>query len=156
MKDLLLDIHQTKEQQPHLQGVPAEAQKKFLQRYQQIIKEGEEEVPFLMKEEISSKKRGKVPHTKERNLLDRFKVHESEILRFMTDPKVPFTNNRAENDIRMTKVHQKISGCFKSLKGAFMFCRIRSYLLTCQKNGISPAAALDMLFQGGLPQFCLA
>ena len=65
---------------------------------------------------------------------------------------VPFTNNRGENDIRMTKVQQKISGCFKSMEGAKIFCRIRSYLLTAQKHGISPSTALQTLFNGKLPE----
>ena len=64
---------------------------------------------------------------------------------------VPFTNNQGENDIRMTKVQQKISGCFKSMEGAKIFCRVRSYLLTAQKHGITPADALKSLFNGELP-----
>ena len=67
---------------------------------------------------------------------------------------MPFTNNPGENDVRMTKVQQKISGCFRSNDGAKIFCRIRGYLLTCQKNNISATNALDMLFQGQFPDFC--
>ena len=62
-------------------------------------------------------------------------------------------DNTAENDIRMTKVQQKISGCFRSMEGAYIFCRVRSYILTCQKNGVSATESLDILFQGKLPDF---
>jgi transposase len=57
-------------------------------------------------------------------------------------PRVTFTNNQGENDIRMTKLLQKISGCFRSQEGADNFCRIRSYLSTCRKSQVSAAQAL--------------
>ena len=74
----------------------------------------------------------------------------------------PFTNNLAENDLRMTKVQQKISacalhadrsGCFRSLEGAKIFCRIRSYLSTCRKQEVNLSRALQMVFRGELPDF---
>ena len=71
----------------------------------------------------------------------------------MSDTDVPFTNNQGENDIRMTKVHQKISGCFRSQDGADIFCRVRSYLSTCAKNNVSASEALNLLFDGKLPDF---
>jgi len=71
----------------------------------------------------------------------------------MEDPNVPFINNLGENDIRITKAQQKISGCFRSLEGAKIFCRIRSYLSTCQKHDIRMSEALELLFQGRLPDF---
>jgi transposase len=91
--------------------------------------------------------------TKSRNLLERLRKFETETLRFLEDVTVPFTNNRGENDIRMTKVQQKISGCFRSIDGARVFCRIRSYLSTCRKNGIAPSEALRLLFDGKSPSF---
>ena len=77
---------------------------------------------------------------------------ETETLRFMTDPLAPFTNNQGENDLRMTKVQQKISGCFRSFEGAQIFCRNRSYIPTCAKHGIQPTEALQLLFEGRLPE----
>ena len=71
----------------------------------------------------------------------------------MHNPLVPFTNNAGENDLRMIKVQQKISGCFRSMEGAYMFCRIRSYILTCQKHDLKITDALDLLFQGKMPDF---
>ncbi len=71
----------------------------------------------------------------------------------MEDVDVPFTNNLAENNIRMTKVQQKISGCFRSMEGAYIFCRIRSYISTCRKHGMAVTTALKMLFKGEMPDF---
>ena len=71
----------------------------------------------------------------------------------MTDPDVPFTNNLGENDIRMTKVQQKISGCFRSMDGARIFCRVRGYLVSCRKHGVDPSEAMTLLFNDLLPEF---
>jgi len=100
-------------------------------------------------------KRGRIKRSKARNLLERLIDFEEDVLRFMTNVCVPFTNNAAENSIRMTKVQQKISGCFRSTDGAKIFCRVRGYLATCRKQGVSATLAMTLVFEGKLPEFTL-
>lgn len=128
---------------------------KYRIRYRAILTAGDLESPAPQVTEGSPKKRGRIKKAKHRNLLERLRNFENDVLRFMEDDFVPFTNNIAENALRMIKVQQKISGCFRSMEGAKIFCRIRSYLVTCQKHGISPTDALNTLFEGKLPDFCL-
>jgi transposase len=97
-------------------------------------------------------KRGRLKRTKSRSLLERLRQFEDDVLRFMVVPEVPFTNNLGENDIRMTKVQQKISGCFRSMEGAETFCQIRGYLSTCRKQQVSASEALKALYDGKLPE----
>lgn len=125
-------------------------QKKCQRRYRAILSNGKKECPLNPK---IPGKRGRTAQSKSRNLLDRLERHQEDVLRFMKVVIVPFTNNLAERDIRMTKVHQKISGCFRSSQGAKIFCRIRSYLSTARKNSITSAHALTLLFDGETPNF---
>ncbi|MBC8301620.1 MAG: IS66 family transposase [Pelagibacterales bacterium] len=122
----------------------------YREKYRNILKDGNIECPKAKK--IEGKK-GRVKQTKARNLLERLIDFEDDVLRFMENELVSFTNNLAENDLRMTKVQQKISGCFRSFEGAYIFCRIRGYLSTCRKHGLSPTDALRMLFERNLPDF---
>ncbi|OED43777.1 hypothetical protein AB833_03085 [Chromatiales bacterium (ex Bugula neritina AB1)] len=69
----------------------------------------------------------------------------------MTRWDIPYTNNQAENDLRMFKVQQKISGCFRSFSGAEIFCRNRSYISTCRKQGLSATDAIRMALVGQIP-----
>lgn len=150
MKTLLEDINRATNDAGGMLG--AGESEKYRQRYRAILQNAEAESP--PPDETNRKgKRGRVKRTKARNLLERLRKYEDDVLRFMDNKNVPFTNNLAENDIRMTKVQQKISGCFRSLDGARIFCRIRSYLSTCRKQGVNLSQALKMLFRGELPDF---
>lgn len=93
-------------------------------------------------------KRGRVKKTKARNLAERFDQQRSKILAFVDDFSVPFDNNLAERDIRMVKVQQKISGCFRSWSGAHAACCLRSYLSTMIKQGHAAFDLLTALFAG--------
>lgn len=124
----------------------------YRQKYQNLLEKAQKECP-PPDESQRKKKRGRLKRSKARNLLERLMDYENETLRFMDDKIVPFTNNQGEKDIRMTKVQQKISGCFRSMKGAAIFCRVRSYLSTCKKHGVRASEALRLLFEGKLPEF---
>ncbi|MCL4728700.1 MAG: IS66 family transposase [Candidatus Kuenenia stuttgartiensis] len=150
MKALLKEINRATSDAGGMLGT--DESEKYRQRYRKILQNAEAESP--PPDETNRKgKRGRVKRTKARNLLERLRTYEGDVLRFMDNKNVPFTNNLAENDIRMTKVQQKISGCFRSLEGAKIFCRIRSYLSTCRKQGVNLSRALQMLFRGELPDF---
>lgn len=116
---------------------------KYRDQYQQIIQKGFDLNPFKPPEKKSKGRYAKPPP---RNLLNRLNDYKEDVLRFFTDFKVPFDNNFSERDIRMMKVKQKISGGFRSLKGAKYFARIRSYIMTARKQNVNPLQALTNLF----------
>ena len=117
---------------------------KFRKKYRKVLASANQECKKVENSRAQSKSR---------NLLERLMNFENETLLFMENIDVSFTNNAAENDQRMTKVQQKISGCFRSMDGAKIFCRIRAYLITCRKQGLSSSDALKLLFEGKQPTF---
>ena len=132
--------------------LPPDEAKRWRRRYRRLLKKADSECP-PPDESQRKGKRGRLKRSKARNLLERLRNFEHDVLRFMEVENVPFTNNQGENDLRMTKVQQKISGCFRSMQGAKIFCRVRSYLSTCRKRGITATQALTLLFQGKNPDF---
>jgi len=116
--------------------------------YDAIVLNGLSETP--LPEPQLPGKRGRPKRTKARNLVERFAKHKATMLRFTYDFKVPFDNNLAERDIRMMKVQQKVSGCFRSQAGAEQFCRLRSYTSTIRKQGLSVWQALGSLFSDSI------
>jgi transposase len=130
LSQLLLDMNEfskTRRVAPTAQDIDP-----WLNKYEAILQAGWKINPIV----LSSKplQRGRPRHSKAQNLLGRLQAHRDSILAFLFYPTVPFSNNLAEQDIRMIKVQQKISGCFRTLKGAQHFCRIRSYLSTVRKQ----------------------
>ena len=79
--------------------------------------------------------RGRAKKSKARNLHERLSTHRASVLLFALDPRVDFTNNIAEQAVRMAKVQQKISGCMRTTAGAQRFARLRSYVSTVKKHG---------------------
>jgi len=151
MKELLLEINEKKASG----NLTAQDKANYHLKYKEILAQADKECPIKYPAERGDmkKRRGRIKQSKARNLLQRLRDYEDDTLRFMEIDFVPFTNNPVENDLRMTKVQQKISGCFRSFEGAYIFCRVRSYISTCRKQGVGPTEALNLLFQGKLPDF---
>jgi transposase len=123
----------------------------LLQRYDKLLEEGfklDESLNINEPSPVVPTKRGRKKQSKAKNLLDRLKNYKTETLRFLTDFSVPFDNNQAERDIRMSKLKQKISGTFRSSQGARLFFRIRGYLSSARKQGHNILNALIFSFQG--------
>jgi transposase len=129
-----------------LMALPSREKEEYEARYRQLLVEGLSEIPVLLA--APKPKRGKAKQHPAKNLWDRLSEYEAQVLAFLHDFSVPFTNNQAEQDIRMIKVKQKISGTFRTRKGADVFCRIRSYLSTCKKQAQPLLASLSDAFEG--------
>jgi len=115
-------------------------------RYRNILTRGGKELPVIPPKPEG--KRGTMAKSDAHNLWERFKKYESAVLLFARDANVSFTNNRAERDLRMSKVKQKVSGCFRTLLYAKAYCRISSYLQTAANKGINPLVAIQMALAG--------
>ena len=140
---LLMKVNEYKKEK----GVLSEEEFKILEtRYREILDRGEKQVEDY-KEKYGPRK------TKSETLIKRLRKKESEYLRYAKEEDVPFTNNTAERGFRMLKTRMKIGGCFKNFDSAQDFMLVFSYIETCRKHGISSIDALEMLFNGKLPDF---
>jgi len=139
MSALLLDtkdlVEATRDAGQH--ALSADALANLADCYESVIAMGHEQHP-----PVAGKK------TKAHNLLLRLQRDQTETLRFAHDFRVPFGNNQAEQDIRMVKLQQKISGCWRTPEGADRFLRVRSYISTTRKNGVGALDALRLLTAG--------
>jgi transposase len=127
-----------------LTSLSEEQLKQFNQQYDEILAKGKGEIPILPK--TKKKKKGKAKRHKSHNLHARLVEHKAEVLGFMNNLFLPFDNNLAERDIRMAKLKQKISGCFRTEDGGDIFSRLRSYISTVRKQDINQFDALINLF----------
>jgi len=144
MAGLLARANEERDQ--HQGDLPYERIQYYEEQYTRLLGKGDKANPRQMKR--VGKSRGRIAQTYPRRLLERMRDCRSWIVLFLYDPSVPFTNNQAERDIRMLKVHQKVSGCFRSDEGARDHCLLRSYILTMQRRNVSYHQALSMLFEG--------
>jgi len=122
--------------------------KNLQKRYRNILTRGAKELPPIPSRQNG--KRGRVAKSDAHNLWERLKQHEEAVLLFAKLSHVAFTNNRAERDLRMSKVKQKVSGCFRMRKYAEAYCRISSYLQTMANQGYNPLVAIQLAFSGQL------
>lgn len=147
LKDLLVEI-KAQVEQARSQGkavLPRAIRQEYEARYLRLLEQGIAANPPPARKKGT---RGPLRGDDVRNLLHRLREYQALILRFMHQFIVPFDNNLAEQDIRMMKVQQKISGGFRSPEGATIFCRLRSYLSTMRKQGVHLLTALHSVFLG--------
>ena len=133
MKDFLMKTKKLVADHAEQGNLSSEQIKHLEEEYAKIVLKGLEyhsQLPALPKS-----KRGKQKQRIGKNLLDRLADKYECVLRFVNDFSVPFTNNQGEQDVRMVKLKQKISGCFRKIERGQIFCRIRSYISTARKQG---------------------
>ena len=142
MAALLRDMHRVvgKHREVGKNGLNDELATEFERCYTDILQTALEEIPSLP--DPPPDKRGRKKQHPAKNLYDRLLKHKDAALRFMRDFRVPFDNNQAERDIRMIKTQQKISGTFRKMSGAKVFCQVRGYISTAKKQGKNVLEAL--------------
>jgi transposase len=139
MRDMLREanVAVNEARQAGARALPPEKLAAFVERYWAAVRLGLAFHRQAPKCETTSKRRGRPKQRPGHNLLVRLKTFKTETLRFLTDFDVPFTNNLAEQDLRMMKVKMKISGSFRTLEGAQIFARLRSIVSTARKQGFN-------------------
>lgn len=141
MQALLLDMKRLRE----AGNMSPDQRNRLESRYHTLLAAGFEAFPIQPRPPNSKKRLAQHPVT---NLLIRLRDHRDAVLAFLHHPDVPFDNNLAERDLRMMKVKQKISGCFRTWAGAEVFAAVRSYLATARKQGVSMLRAACLAFAG--------
>ena len=145
MKRLLQQACQRVSRRKRIRIIPREYDA-LQQYYRNILTRGERELPPIPAKQNG--KRGRVAKSDAHR--ERMREHESAVLLFARDSNVPFTNNRAERDLRMSKLKQKVPGCSRKAEFVQAYCRISSYLQTMANQGYNPLVAIQMALSGQL------
>jgi transposase len=154
MKTLLLEIKAAVDRAREREkfSLPARRRKEFQSRFDAVIEEARKLYGALQKKQRNRRRGSIIPdsplRTAGRKLARRMEAKKEQVLRFMQDFSVPFDNNQSERDLRMIKVKQKISGCFRTEKGAEDFCKLRSYVSTMRKQGYRAMEAIRSVVAG--------
>jgi transposase len=151
LHDLFLDMHQRVQNRKARDAPMTEKEyKRWCSQYWKILRAGRKANPLTPKQMANPRAK----QSKEQNLLDRLEGYDDSILAFLWNLDLPFTNNEAERAFRMMKVRLKISGCFRTFKGACRHARIRSYISTLRKHGLPVLEYLRRALEGRpfLPQ----
>jgi transposase len=145
MAELLVDVKLVADQARAAGGtrIDDDAQARLRGRYRRLLGDGQAANP-----PPRTARRSRLRRSPAARLLARLDRYRDEVLRSLDDTRVPFDNNQAERDLRMVKLQQKISGCWRTRDGAAAFLTVRSYLSTARKHGSNPLAVLRQLFQG--------
>lgn len=117
----------------------------YLMEFRQFAEEGIAQNPM---EERKPGQRGRVRRSEPRRLAERLLAHAEEFCLFLKDFLVPFDNNQAERDVRHVKTKLKVSGCFRTPRGAKAFARINSFLSTAKKQGVNVLQAIRFALEG--------
>jgi transposase len=120
----------------------------LVERFHQVLGAGLAANPPPPDQQRQPGQRGRIKQSPARNMLERLVFDQEQVLAFLDDLTVPFDNNQAERDLRGLKIQQKVSGSFRSERGAAAYARIRGYLATLRKQGQALLAALDTVLAG--------
>jgi transposase len=146
MAELLVDVKLAgdRARAAGLRQVDEDVRARLRVRYQRLVSDGQAANPPPAR----GRRRRRARRSPAGRLLVRLDAHRDEVLRSLDDTRVPFDNNQSERDLRMVKLQQKISGCWRTLAGAEAFLTVRSYVSTARKHGMNPLAVLRQLFEG--------
>jgi hypothetical protein len=149
LKEVLLGMHQAAEEWRERAAtcLPRLERDEWVMQYFDVLARGFAAQPPPA-QQAASRQRGRPKQTSTKNLLDDLLRRADQVLAFLDDLSIPFTNNLAERDLRMVKVQQKVSGCFRSAAGSQAFARIRGYVSTLRKQGVPLLSALQATLGG--------